>query len=388
MNTIIYVYRGRDNAKFKIEKLDESDYCLIRLGLPVLLWKHLKQLDQETQDKTENESAKEHISNSEVSEGGYSRTGSITENGAAVTVTEKKAGKKAHPKQRCDRVPVWKKKFLWKRRRVIGKNASPDGMGDTENSFEDAGRAKVQESLAVNAQPEEGEAQKQEALRKEALRQRVTELLGELEALQTALCLLGGNTYWTYTVYEERLRTKVDTFSWRDAWSIPEFDDYSQPLWAEKLLSYGDCPNFLILGQSDCIPRALVANARKLRSVKWYLLQKEYTEEAEAFIDSFYEEYGLVIEVHLLEERKDWWRAGFHCPDPVKVLDFTGEAKTSAYGVAKGSIWLDMNAMDEKSGRMEVRNQGISYFSLKKLWGGIQKPVNDLDTPAKNGYNT
>lgn len=368
MNTIIYIYRGRDNANFKIEKLDEPDYCLIRLGLPLSLWKHLKQLDRERQDepKEKQESEQEKQESAQGS-------------------AEKRTGRRNRPERKKSGGLRWKGNSLWKCRRAIGRNISRNASEEAANSLADADCGKAQEGLAMSVQSEAAgqemlrqEAQKQEALRKEALRQQVAELLGELESLQTALCLLGGNTYWTYTVYEERLRTKVDTFSWWDAWKIPEFDDYRQPLWAEKLLPHGDCPNLLVLGQSDCIPGLLVANARRLRSVKWYLLKNEYTQEAEVFLDGFYDEYGLVVELHLLEEKKDWWSVRFYCPEPVKVLDFTGEPKVSAYEVAKGSIWLDMDALDEKSERMEVRNQGIRYFSLKKLWAQPQKASNTL----------
>lgn len=374
MNTIIYVSRGRDDASYTIEKLDEPDYCLIRLGLPAPLWKNLKQWDKEMQDKQERETAEEYKDNPK-------------EPDVTVTVTEKKVGKRSRPKKRKNRILQRKESSIWKRRRGAGECATRDGSEDAGINFMDAGCHNVQESLAVNEGEEQEaarqdilkqEALQQEALRKEVLWQQITALQGELESLQTALCLLGGNTYWTYTVYEERLRTQIDTPAWWNVWKIPEFENYSQPLWAEKILPHGDCPNLLILGQSDCIPGLLVTNARRMRSVKWYLLQKEYTEETEAFIDIFYEEYGLAIEVHLLEEKKNWRRVCFCCPEPVKVLDFSGEAKVSAYGVAKESVWLDMNAMDEKAMRMEVRNQGISYFSLKKLWRGLQKPVNTL----------
>jgi len=401
MNTIIYVYRGRDSANFKIEKLDEPDYCLIRLGLPTPLWKNLKQLDKDMQDKQENELTDGNSDKAQEPAGKPTAKECLTEGSIPFPALRKRRISKRVPPKR-QRYTIFRKKehSIPKRRRGARRNAARDGLKNAENNYVEPGRGIVERNILqeesegvrenplMSAEEECKEAQKQEVLRKEALRQQITALLGELETLQTALCLLGGNTYWTYTVYEERFRTKIDTPSWWNAWEIPEFENYSQPLWAEKILPHGDCPNLLILGQSDCIPGLLVTNARRMRSVKWYLLQREYTQETEEFIDIFYEEYGLVIEVHLLEEKKNWWRVCFRCPEPVKVLDFSGEAKVSAYGVAKGSIWLDMNAMDEKAMRMEVRNQGISYFSLKKLWGGLQKPVNDLDTLVKNRYNT
>lgn len=38
MDTIVYLYRGRDREIFQIEKT-VMDYCLIRVGLPLMLWK-------------------------------------------------------------------------------------------------------------------------------------------------------------------------------------------------------------------------------------------------------------------------------------------------------------------------------------------------------------
>lgn len=336
MNTIIYIYRGKDNTNFIIEKLNEREYCLIRLGLPVLLWKNLKLLDKEEQDKLSGDVAEQDKPSS-----GVSQEQQVQES------DQYPAEKRKRRKRRNTSFFRGKKSRFYKQRRV-------------------------QEPLIQ--QSVRDEAQKQDTKCRESAVQQVTALVGELEMLQTALCLLGGNTYWTYTVYEERLRLKIDTLTWWDAWKIPEFENYSQSLWAEKIMPYGDYPDYLILGQSDCIPGVLVSNARKIRSAKWYLLRKDYTEAVEEFIDNFYEEYGLAIEVHLMEERQDWRRVSFSCREPVKVLDFSGEPKVSIQGVIKGSVWLDMDAMDAKAERMEVRNQGIKYFSLKKLWQGLQKP--------------
>lgn len=349
MNTIIYIYRGRDDASFKIEKLDEQDYCLIRLGIPVLLWKNLKQLDKEKQDRPG-------VAATEEQQEGMAGEYSVERKGCCIRRKGKILLRMEHFTSKCR--SILKRNRMGEAQEIPGPDAFP------------------QEAVSREALSDEAETQ--EALREEILQLQVTALVDELQMLQTALCLLGGNTYWTYTVYEERLRTNIDTSSWWDAWKIPEFENYGQPLWVEKIVSQGDFPNLLILGQSYCIWDLLVRNARRLRSVKWYLLQREYTGEAEAFIDSFYEEYGLAIEVHLLDEKKDWCRVCFHCREPVKVLDFTGEEKVSACGVIKGSIWLDMNAMDGKAARMEVRNQGIRYFSLKKLWSQLQKPANAL----------
>ena len=59
-------------------------------------------------------------------------------------------------------------------------------------------------------------------------------------------------------------------------------------------------------------------------------------------------------------------------------------------GVARGSIWLDLYSVEEKQKKMECRNPGIFYFSLKKKWKQVQKVRNMpffLDTAKENGYN-
>jgi len=346
MNTIIYVYRGKHDSKFHIEKLQEQDYCLIRLGLPAPLWKHLKAMDTEEQDKP----------------------AGITE----ASTTRKKGIWSNDSLKRWGILSRWWKESVPKRQKDRGRKIAGNVSENTAGDLEENRKSIPKEALAIT------EKEIREAERKQALRQQVQALLDELESLQTAICLLGENTYWTYTVYASNLRTKINTPCWWKYWKIPEFENYNQPLWAEKILSHGTCYGFLILGQSDCIPDMLLASAGSMRSAKWYLLQKDYTEETEAFIENFYEDYGLAIELHLLENQADWGRQRFECREPIKVLDFSGTEKVSVYGVPEGSVWLDMNAMDAKSRRMEVRNQGIDYFSLKKLWGQLQKPSNTL----------
>lgn len=46
MDTIIYLYHSRETEKYSIEKWQEKEYCLIRLGIPISLWKNLKLWEQ------------------------------------------------------------------------------------------------------------------------------------------------------------------------------------------------------------------------------------------------------------------------------------------------------------------------------------------------------
>lgn len=47
MDTIIYLYHNRETDKFCIEKWQEKEYCLIRLGIPATLWQNLKTWEKE-----------------------------------------------------------------------------------------------------------------------------------------------------------------------------------------------------------------------------------------------------------------------------------------------------------------------------------------------------
>lgn len=211
--------------------------------------------------------------------------------------------------------------------------------------------------------------------------------LEELHELQTALRLLGDSPYRTYCVYEAYLKEKINTELWQQYWGVPEFGDYHERMWVEKLLPYTFPGNYIILGCADCLPAIFYENAKKMRSVKWFLKARHYSREVQEFTEEFFEEYGLAIEVHLLGG-EEWIRVTPGSEVPVNVLDFTGEEKMSACDVAKGSVWLDMDSVDGKSRRIENRNPDINYFSLKKLWKQRQKEPICLDTICKNGYNT
>lgn len=212
--------------------------------------------------------------------------------------------------------------------------------------------------------------------------------LEELSCLQTAFILLGDGPYRIYCVYEECLKEKLDRKLWRQYWEIPEFTDYRQCMWVEKLMQYTFPGPYILLGYADCLPGLLQKYAKSLRNVKWFLQEAQYSSGVEAFVEEFLREYGLAIEVHLLTESEVWCRVRPSSTLPVNVLDFTGEEKISACDVAKGSVWLDMDSLDGKSRRIETRNPDVSYFSMKKLWRQRQKEAICLDTISKNGYNT
>lgn len=168
-----------------------------------------------------------------------------------------------------------------------------------------------------------------------------------------------------------------------------EFNGYFQADYVRHLLRYvGDLPHFIILGPSYCIAEILYDHVRDMKSLKWIIYERQFREEQEELVDVLYEEYGLAVDVRLLSEEESFAKAHPTCREPSVVLDFSEEDRIPTVDVARGSIWLDMASSEEKRRRIEDRDTGISYFSLKKEWKEPQKALNYLDTISKNGYNT
>lgn len=296
MDTIIYLYHSRNGKEFLTEKWQEKDYCLIRLGIPSLVWQQVGQPE-----------------------------------------LKKEPDLQKLPKKRKYRLKRCRNKAVAKGRIEDSKQAS---------------------------------------------------FFDEIEELQTAICLLGENSHWTYCVYEDFLEKKLNVESWKRHWKVPKFEDYTEYFWVEQLMKYARYDRYIILGYASCVANVLCNHARRMRGVKWIMKAKQYTPQVQAFIEEFYEEYGLVIEIDLMEETETW--IGMHPASvvPVNVLDFTGEEKLSACDVAKESVWLDMCSVEGKNRRMEARNPSVNYFSLKKEWKQRQKASINLDTLLKNRYNT
>ncbi|MBE5884665.1 MAG: hypothetical protein E7291_09710 [Lachnospiraceae bacterium] len=169
-----------------------------------------------------------------------------------------------------------------------------------------------------------------------------------------------------------------------------EFNGYFQADYVRHMLRYGTelLSHLVILGQTACVPELVYESIRHVKSMKWILPKRQFRVEQQEMVDILYEEYGLAVEVKLLEERESYMQVYPICLHPSLVLDFSEADRIATADVPRGSIWLDMAASEEKRRRIEDRNTGIRYFSLKKEWKQPQKALNHLDTTSKNGYNT
>lgn len=205
---------------------------------------------------------------------------------------------------------------------------------------------------------------------------------------QTALRLLADNPNQISCVYEDSLRRElgkeVNRKLWRTYWNVLEFEDYRDWKWVQKLMPHAVHDYYVIVGFAPYMSEILYSKARQMRGVRWILPEKQYNQNMQDFLDEFYEETGLVIETELIssESIHPWAGVYITSSHPVNVLDFSGEERISACGVPQGSVWIDMDSREEKCRRMEARNPGVLYFSLKKTWKQAKTPHFRAKSPS------
>lgn len=215
----------------------------------------------------------------------------------------------------------------------------------------------------------------------------------ELELLQEEMCKAVnrlasrqrrmGTEQTSYLMYEDGFEKwlvslqKEDT--WRKMWKLPVYSDYynvDNLKWMlEAIPQDAAFVNALILGSGIGMQDWLPLIAPRVRSITFYL--EVITGSFEILREQLCEEYGLITQVHLMapgELRKQKLRY----TEPVLVIDFSGKNPISVLGLAKGSIWLDMDSVEAKRHAIEDRRTGVNYLSLKNL---IQREMSEtLDT--------
>lgn len=160
---------------------------------------------------------------------------------------------------------------------------------------------------------------------------------------------------------------------WKQCWQFPEFDAFLQPQWVEPLLEHAKLHHYVVLGAAESAYSAILHCASRMKSLRWFLQERDCGQEVQNFVEDFYEEYGLAASLHPLEGERAFSRLLLETLEPVCVLDFTGEPRIPAGGLAKGSVWLDFCSIEEKARRMTEREEGISYFSVKEIWKRVGK---------------
>ena len=198
------------------------------------------------------------------------------------------------------------------------------------------------------------------------------------------------------SVREEFLQdivTDIDRSSFFCKEKIPflegwQFRGYLEEEWVQHMMKYIGLPHLVFLGRVPFLYRLLLPYMKRSKTVRWILPKHQYGEAEQDLVEDICEQYGLLVEVQLLESEKDYCRLRLTGKQPVVIVDFSEEDRITAADLPAGSIWLDMGASETKEARMEERQQKILYFSLKKEWKQPEKALFYLDTTHKNGYNT
>ncbi|MBO4981823.1 MAG: hypothetical protein J6C84_08015 [Lachnospiraceae bacterium] len=152
-----------------------------------------------------------------------------------------------------------------------------------------------------------------------------------------------------------------------------EFTDYREAKWVDYLLKKTTLTHLVVMGSAPCLWELLPQYAGKMKSLKFFLWEKQFTQELEALLEDLFEEYGLATDVHFVGDNCGFGRLPEFGTTACTVLDFSGEEKVSVWSAASGSVWIDPDSMEEKRRRLESGNGRVCYLSLQKEWQNPQK---------------
>lgn len=155
---------------------------------------------------------------------------------------------------------------------------------------------------------------------------------------------------------------------WRRYLEWEEFQGYRQRFWVEQLFSQAVSSHYVILGTAPCVYELIEEYARRMKSLQWILAEADYSEELLDFVEDFYTEYGLAINLQTFEAGGLGKRFRLSCKMPSGIVDFSMGISFVISDVAEGSVWMDMVSEEEKRSQILVRNEGIKYLSMKEIW--------------------
>lgn len=174
-----------------------------------------------------------------------------------------------------------------------------------------------------------------------------------------------------YLLYDRSFKKWVNTSEyllfWEKVRPYPMFEEYTEYHYVKKLIEFGRLSNYIILGYERCLEEILPEIARHLKSVRFIL---EYLpRNLENLLVNIYEEYGLLVQVNVIpgEVSSSDISYQLHCSEPSVILDFTRTEIINLKGVAKGSIWLDVNASDKKEVMCLNSELELKYVSINSL---------------------
>ncbi len=195
----------------------------------------------------------------------------------------------------------------------------------------------------------------------------------------------------TYLVLEDGFEKWLENLGakqyWQQLWQFPVYSDYQSNRNLKYLLQTiprKDWPKkAMILGCGVGMQEWLPFLAEHVHNMELYV--EFMTKGLEELQEELCEEYGMVTDLKLVEPG-GFQRERLRSREPVLVIDFSGCGNISVLGMEPGSIWVDMDAMENKRHLIEDRPTGLTYLSLKTIWK--REMIQTLDTISKFAYNT
>lgn len=195
----------------------------------------------------------------------------------------------------------------------------------------------------------------------------------------------------TYLVYEESfqkwLQETGQALTWSNSWELPLYSDYHQKDNLKLLLQqipHKEWPSkAYVLGSGMGMKEWLPWIAPHVQSIELYV--EFLTKGLEMLREELCEEYGMITDLKLVAPG-EFPKERLRSKERILVIDFSGQQKLSVLGLARGSIWVDMDSSEEKRHLIEDRPTGVKYLSLNTIW---QREMQEtLDTISKFAYNT
>ncbi len=178
------------------------------------------------------------------------------------------------------------------------------------------------------------------------------------EGLLQAIFRLWGEPCRSYCVCQSPI-------TYFDKW---KFTDYREEKWVDYLTQRGNWFHYVVLGNAPCLREVLPKHAMRMKSLRLFLREREFDGGLEELLGFLEEEYGIVADLHFLEEHAGYQKLPMLGAAPCNVLDFSGEGKAPCRSAPQGSVWMDFDGIEEKRRRFEAMGVKVQYVSLAKEW--------------------
>lgn len=228
----------------------------------------------------------------------------------------------------------------------------------------------------------------------EAAAEELEDIFGEMQKALARMELRGQKeeeNLHTYLMYEDSfekwLKAMDKESAWQALWDLPIYSDYHHTenlkILINQLPKKGLPTKALILGSGIGMQEWLPFIAGKVQHIELYL--EFMTKAVEELQEDLCDEYGMVAQIQLVAPG-EFQKIRLRSNQPVLIIDYSGDKPISVLGLAKGSIWVDMDSVEAKRHLIEDRRTGLQYFSLKTIWK--REMLETLDIISKFAYNT